>query len=479
MHRLNRVFWEGVSKRYSAYFNEPSRVIEFGSQYINGSIRDYFKCGFYIGVDWRAGKFVDLVCLTHETPFATESFDTIVSASMLEHDPYWQKSLDKMISLMKPNGILVLSWGAFFNPIHERESSPDGKFHALPAGMVIQYLANRGLYIHEFRYEWLLDNKSPKDDMGEVGLVAFKDKQYANAPRILDYLLKEDRELKDKTVDILIPNYNGFKALELCIESIKLFTTYKPYRIIVYDDGSGYSDDINYLKICEQKGWITLIEGKVNQGHGVALNKLLHDYCTADYAIIIDNDCYVKDYGWLEDMIQAVDGGSRTLGVCDSSGKGFIPQRYIAPKYRFWFGLLKMSAYKDGMQVDWCGRIEDRRKEPFLSMFAEYYPVEQNKEYQDYLNAPNTKWGFNQFHEDEVLLDPGAPLCIKVMTDNPKGYQVVPYPTSVREKFSHFGHGNILLNPKIHAQLTNTDTWFIEWKRIEAEIEEGLKVVRR
>jgi len=85
MHLSNRVFWETCSKKYPAFFNDPAKVIEFGSYNINGSIRDVFSCSEYTGLDWRPGPAVDIVLLAHE--FKSEKVETVVSASMLEHDP--------------------------------------------------------------------------------------------------------------------------------------------------------------------------------------------------------------------------------------------------------------------------------------------------------------------------------------------------------------------------------------------------------
>jgi len=91
--------------------------------------------------------------LAHEVPFGPETFDTVVSASMLEHDPHWMKSLNKMVGVMKQDGIFVISWGAGLNGPHGLDEAPDGRFHALKASYVINLLEIFGLYIHEFQYE--------------------------------------------------------------------------------------------------------------------------------------------------------------------------------------------------------------------------------------------------------------------------------------------------------------------------------------
>lgn len=206
MHFENRLFWRRCSERYPRYFDAPSRAIEFGSYNINGSIRDFCRCSDYTGVDWIPGPCVDLVSLAHEVPFKPETFDTVLSASMLEHDPYWEKSLAKMVEVMKRDGILAISWGAARNPAHHLETAPDGKFHALRAGLVLELLWALGLYIHEFQYDRSICLASGDDEfinvhakpnpqygMGEVALVAFKDKKYTSGEQTIERLIDEDK----------------------------------------------------------------------------------------------------------------------------------------------------------------------------------------------------------------------------------------------------------------------------------------------
>jgi len=202
MHPANRVFWKEASEKYPRYFNDPSRVIEFGSLDINGSIRDYCRCKDYVGLDWRPGPMVDVVSLAHEAPFPPATFDTVLSASMLEHDPFWGRSLVKMADILKPDGIMVLTWGTAKNPAHEEASAPDCKFHALKAELVLQFLENIGIYVHEFMYEkkyyatmygaeWAA--KNPGNGLGEADLIAFKSPTYAVGERHVDRLIMEDK----------------------------------------------------------------------------------------------------------------------------------------------------------------------------------------------------------------------------------------------------------------------------------------------
>lgn len=193
MHESNRMFWAYCAQKYPRYFSKSS-VIEIGSYNVNGSVRDHFESPIqYIGVDWRPGSSVDMVCFAHDLKIC-ERFDAVISASMLEHDRHWEKSLRNMVDLMKDDGILLLSWGGAWNLPHELGTADDGCFHSLPAGHVLDLLEELRLYIHEFRYEGLqFPGQCMNDGMGEVCLVAFKSPSCATGFRHLDGLLPADR----------------------------------------------------------------------------------------------------------------------------------------------------------------------------------------------------------------------------------------------------------------------------------------------
>jgi hypothetical protein len=119
---------------------------------------------------------------------------------MLEHDPYWQKSLAKMVDLMRGDGMLVLSWGSALNNPHELAVAPDGKFHSLKSKLVFDYLEEIGLYVHQFLYEHsVFLGHSPKvltgwqAGFGEVTLIGFKSPRYAEGFRTIDPFIEADR----------------------------------------------------------------------------------------------------------------------------------------------------------------------------------------------------------------------------------------------------------------------------------------------
>lgn len=196
MHKANRMWWEYCKDRYAKYLQNDVDVLEIGSHYVNGTVRDYFSGnGDYIGVDWREGKNVDVVCFAHDMNF-DKKFDVVISCSTLEHDRYWKASLDKMLEYLKEDGILLLSWGTENCVEHCRDHADDNGYHPKPAGLVIDHLEKAGIYIHEFNYEGVkfpgVTIKKWGGGMGEVALVGFWDKKHAIGEKHLDKLLPED-----------------------------------------------------------------------------------------------------------------------------------------------------------------------------------------------------------------------------------------------------------------------------------------------
>lgn len=169
MHPANARFWKELVRAHPEDFVNK-RIGEFGSFNINDpeNLPRSLTTGCdYVGIDWRDGPNVDHVSLAHEVDL--DPFDTIVSASMLEHDPYWEKSLERMVELLRPGGLLALSWGVARNVSHCLEEAPDGKFHALRAKLVLEKLADLGVHVRLFAYETRWGGGD-----GEAVLVAFR-----------------------------------------------------------------------------------------------------------------------------------------------------------------------------------------------------------------------------------------------------------------------------------------------------------------
>jgi SAM-dependent methyltransferase len=96
-----------------SFLQKPARILEVGSRNVNGTVRDVLSkyASEYIGVDLFDGPGVDIVCnVTALTDtFATQSFDLVVSTEMLEHCLNWQDALCQMASVLRQDGLLLIT----------------------------------------------------------------------------------------------------------------------------------------------------------------------------------------------------------------------------------------------------------------------------------------------------------------------------------------------------------------------------------
>ena len=91
---------------------QPLSVLDVGSYNVNGTYRPLFREPnyHYVGADVDAGPHVDLVL---RSPYrwdevATDSFDVVISGQSLEHIEFFWKTLEEMVRVLKPGGLLCL-----------------------------------------------------------------------------------------------------------------------------------------------------------------------------------------------------------------------------------------------------------------------------------------------------------------------------------------------------------------------------------
>lgn len=124
MHKSAWDFLEHLRSTVPEIF-ATGRVLEAGSMNMNGSPRPLFDVMEYVGLDWRPGPGVDAVSLIHEYNDKPNGyFDTVISAETLEHDPFWKKSIAKLVALTRTGGSIILTMAAEGRPPHEIEVSP-------------------------------------------------------------------------------------------------------------------------------------------------------------------------------------------------------------------------------------------------------------------------------------------------------------------------------------------------------------------
>ena len=90
---------------------EGADVLDVGSANLNGTYKAFFSqagCSSYTGIDVLPFNNVDVVGPVHEYN-PGKQYDIVFSASQLEHDMYWKKSLMKFIELTKSEGMIIFS----------------------------------------------------------------------------------------------------------------------------------------------------------------------------------------------------------------------------------------------------------------------------------------------------------------------------------------------------------------------------------
>lgn len=86
------------------------RIVEIGSQDVNGSIRDHFRGHDYIGVDFANAKGVDVVLDDpYVLPFETGSVDVLLCSSCFEHSEFFWLTFQEMMRVLKPGGLCYLN----------------------------------------------------------------------------------------------------------------------------------------------------------------------------------------------------------------------------------------------------------------------------------------------------------------------------------------------------------------------------------
>ncbi len=89
-----------------AMFGPWPRVCEVGSRFINGTVRDLFKCDTYVGVDILGGGGVDVVA-DFTTWQTIDRFDCVVCCETFEHTAMWPVMVSKASVLLVAGGALI------------------------------------------------------------------------------------------------------------------------------------------------------------------------------------------------------------------------------------------------------------------------------------------------------------------------------------------------------------------------------------
>jgi O-antigen biosynthesis protein len=100
---------------FDVYFSDRSakslKFVEVGSQDVNGSLKQFSPIGSqYVGVDFVAGKGVDLILDDpYSLPFEDKSVDAVLCSSVYEHSEFFWLLFLESLRILKPNGLLYIN----------------------------------------------------------------------------------------------------------------------------------------------------------------------------------------------------------------------------------------------------------------------------------------------------------------------------------------------------------------------------------
>jgi len=116
-HFNQQNFFQGVKEKFPKYFTDV-KVLDIGSLDISGNHKHFFSHPFYYtGLDLALGPNVDVVCPGHlyDSGF---KYDVVISGECFEHDMYYVRTIQNMINLLRPGGLMVFTCASTGRPEH-------------------------------------------------------------------------------------------------------------------------------------------------------------------------------------------------------------------------------------------------------------------------------------------------------------------------------------------------------------------------
>lgn len=109
-HPAQQKFFSEITKRFESICCAPVKVLEVGSQNINGTVRGYFPNAIeYLGIDIGAGQDVDWTVPGELLQLPDAWADIVVTTECLEHCMVWDQVFLNMIRILKPSGLFLMT----------------------------------------------------------------------------------------------------------------------------------------------------------------------------------------------------------------------------------------------------------------------------------------------------------------------------------------------------------------------------------
>jgi glycosyltransferase involved in cell wall biosynthesis len=101
---------------------------------------------------------------------------------------------------------------------------------------------------------------------------------------------------------IIIPTRDRLELLERCVESIRARTDYRPFEIIVVDNGSVEGRTLDFLRRAERENSIRVLTDTDPFNYS-RLNNRAAAQARGDLLVFLNNDTEIDEPGWLAEMI--------------------------------------------------------------------------------------------------------------------------------------------------------------------------------
>ncbi len=114
---MHRSVYDFVRAKVDQYDLRDCSVLELGSLNVNGTVRDHFRHGAYLGVDLVAGPGVDAVISAHDVDTGS-AFDVVLCLEMLEHDADPNATFATIARCLADEGVALVTTRSEGFPIH-------------------------------------------------------------------------------------------------------------------------------------------------------------------------------------------------------------------------------------------------------------------------------------------------------------------------------------------------------------------------
>lgn len=116
-HKEQQFYISKIKQRFPEAFRD-CKVLDIGAFDVCGNESTYFENCKFIGLDIGPGPGVDIICPAQDYDAPDNTFDTIISCECWEHNPYYKKSIQNAVRMLKSGGYFIFTCATTGRPVH-------------------------------------------------------------------------------------------------------------------------------------------------------------------------------------------------------------------------------------------------------------------------------------------------------------------------------------------------------------------------